>query len=115
MKFLRTFSYVLTILVLVFLAVANRQMVSLRLVPESFDTLLGFSTAVTLPLFLVILFGIFLGLLIGLIWEYLREAKYRRQVGVQAKELKKTTDELKRVKQEAGADKDEILELLDKA
>ena len=113
MKFIRTAILALIAIVLIVLAVANRDIVTLRLTPFETTWLFGVDAQIDLPLFVVILFGILLGLLIGLLWEYLREAKYRRQVVEQAKALKKADRELKQVKKAADPERDDVLDLLE--
>ncbi|MDZ4096465.1 MAG: DUF1049 domain-containing protein, partial [Paracoccaceae bacterium] len=55
------------------LALANRDLVVLRALPVDMAAFLGYSWAVTLPLYLVILGGIVAGLMIGFVWEWFRE------------------------------------------
>ena len=56
--------------VLIGLALANRQIVTLRVLPLEAGSFLGWDWAVQVPLFLVILAGVLLGLLIGFVWEW---------------------------------------------
>jgi len=63
--------------VLIAVALANRSIVTLRLFPDELTEWTGIGASVSLPLFLVIFGGIVAGLLIGFVWEWLREMKFR--------------------------------------
>ncbi|MCI2400295.1 LapA family protein [Aliiroseovarius subalbicans] len=99
---------------LITVALANRSMVSLHLLPEELSGFLGFSWTVSLPLFIVIFLGIIAGILIGFVWEWFREHKIRAE-GVQAKRekdrLAKEVEALKRPA--ADAPGDDVLALLE--
>ncbi|MDH2327307.1 LapA family protein [Cereibacter sp. SYSU M97828] len=102
---------VLSILLLA-VALANRGPVTVRLLPESFGAFLGFSWQMQLPLFLVILGAAAIGLLIGFIWEWIREHKIRR-VGVKSqKEAMKLRAEVASLRE--AKPQDEVLALLDR-
>ena len=101
---------------LVTLALANRDIVTLRLLPEGLASSLGFGAgALQLPLFLVILFGILIGLILGVIWEYLRESKYRSELSKKNSEVRRLEREVSQPKEEAGEEQDEILDLLERS
>ncbi|NDW45056.1 LapA family protein [Ruegeria sp. PrR005] len=99
--------------ILVSVSLANRQMVTLQLLPEDLAHLLGFNFALTLPLFLVVLGGIAAGVVIGFVWEWLREHKHRRTADVKHREVRKLEREVKSLKQKQSGDKDDVLALLD--
>ena len=101
--------------VLATVAFANRDMVTLHLLPSEISGFLGFSWQVTLPLFIVIFLGIVAGVMIGFIWEWLRESKHRskaRRAEKAAVELSREVKSLRRKKAEPG---DDVLALLDDA
>ncbi|MBR9652619.1 lipopolysaccharide assembly protein LapA domain-containing protein [Thalassovita aquimarina] len=103
--------------VLVSVALANRGMVSLSLLPEALAELTGLSYTVELPLFVVIFGGIVAGLLIGFFWEWMREYKHRAEASRKAREVHDLERQLKREKRRADTaeQKDEVLALLDEA
>lgn len=101
--------------VLISVALANRGMVTLTLLPTPMGDLLNFNLSVSLPLFIVIFLGIGAGLLIGFVWEYLREHKHRAAAGVAQRNLKNSEREVRRLKGKANEEKDEVLALLDEA
>lgn len=100
-------------IVLLTIAVANRGPVTVQLLPEEFAEFAGWNVAVTLPLFLVIFCGIVAGLVIGFVWEWLREYKHRsvaHQKQREADQLKREVDRLKSPEPGSG---DEVLAILD--
>ena len=115
---MRTIRYVfLAVLgvVLATVAYANRDTVTLHLLPEEISGFLGFSWQVTLPLFIVIFIGIVAGVMIGFFWEWLRESKHRskaRRAEKAAVELSREVKQLRRKKAEPG---DDVLALIEDA
>ncbi|MFV0512702.1 MAG: lipopolysaccharide assembly protein LapA domain-containing protein [Jhaorihella sp.] len=101
--------------VLVSVSLANRAVVTLQLMPEDLAGLLGFNFAMSLPLFVVVLGGIAAGLVIGFVWEWLREYKHRRDAGVKTRDVNKLKREVTRLKDRRPEHKDEVLAILDEA
>ncbi|MFZ7091914.1 LapA family protein [Primorskyibacter sp. 2E233] len=118
MRYIRYAFLAALAIVLVTLALANRQSVVLNTLPEG---LRGFPGAglvdfsIEMPLFLVIFGGILAGLLIGFIWEWFREHKHRAEASRKTGEVRKLERELKKTQAERDKDKDEVLALLDQA
>ena len=102
MRILKTLFWLVVAVILIVLGLANREMVELKALPEVLEARLGAVPDVELPLFLVILGSVALGLLIGFIWEWLREIPERQQARVQARELDNLRTELARRQAEAG-------------
>lgn len=100
--------------VLVTLAMSNRDIVMLRLLPTEAETYIGFNWGIQMPLFLVIFAGIALGLLIGFVWEYLREMRFRATAKKATRKAATLERELGRLKEKTQGPKDEVLALLDK-
>ena len=100
-------------IVLIVLALANRQIVSLQLLPTELAEFVGLTGALPMPLFLVILLGVLIGLLLGFVWEYLREYEHRKALGMKTKEVISLEREVKKLKQETTSETDQILALLD--
>ncbi|WP_289155716.1 lipopolysaccharide assembly protein LapA domain-containing protein [uncultured Salipiger sp.] len=101
--------------VLIAVAMANRSMVELQLLPDELASLLSFQQTLSLPLFLVFFGGIVFGLLIGFVWEWLREHKHRAAAAERKTEVRKLERELKRTQAERDKDKDEVLAILDQS
>ena len=113
---IRTFRYVLIGLLgiaLLTVALANRAPVSVRLLPDDMAAFLGLSMAADLPLFLVIFAGIVAGLLIGFVWEWLREAKHRTAASTKSREVMRLEHELAALRGATAGPQDDILALLD--
>lgn len=99
--------------ILISVSLANREIVTLELLPDTIAELLGYNMAIALPLFVVVLGGIVAGLVIGFIWEWLREHKHRRAAEVKAREVRKLEREVGKLKTEKHRGKDEVLAILD--
>lgn len=113
MRYLRYGFLVLLALVLVSVAVANRDPVTLRLLTDDMAGLVGLQNSVTLPLFLVIFIGIVAGILIGFVWEWFREHKQRVVAGADRKEKLRLEREVGRLKKNDANPKDDVLALLE--
>jgi uncharacterized integral membrane protein len=81
--------------------------------PEGLAGLVGLSPDIELPLFMVIFLGVATGLLIGFVWEWLREARLRAESRAKAREVEALQREVGRLKSQANVGKDEVLALLD--
>lgn len=100
-------------IVLVSVCLANRTIVELKLLPVAVAELVGVNPSISLPLFVVVLGGLGAGLVVGFIWEWLREHKHRRAVSTQNREVKKLSREVQKLKQQKNEGKDEVLALLE--
>ncbi|MEO0358692.1 MAG: LapA family protein, partial [Pseudomonadota bacterium] len=89
MRFIKLVILAVVAIALIFVALANGQMVELNLVPGALVSLVGFNLSVSLPLFVVIFGGVAIGMLVGYIAEWLREHKHRRAVRQEHKQVVK--------------------------
>lgn len=62
----------LVVAALVVLGLANREIVALHLLPGELSDLAGSPAPIEIPLFLVIALAVVLGVIVGLVWEWLR-------------------------------------------
>ena len=118
MRVFRAIKYVFLIVValaLVVLAFANRDPVTVTLLPQELAIWSGVEQAIDLPLFVVILGGVVTGVLWGFVWEWLREHTIRAENSRNAREVRRLEREIKRLKTEKHEGKDEVLALLDEA
>lgn len=113
MRYLRYLFLSVIGVLLITLALANRQIVTLRLLPEELAGVFNLSGELPLPLFLVIFAGIVVGLLIGFVWEYLREYKHRSALSRRGREVNKLEREVRRLKGQSGDGKDDVLALIE--
>ncbi|MGI3166477.1 lipopolysaccharide assembly protein LapA domain-containing protein [Pseudooceanicola sp. 200-1SW] len=112
MKYIRYAIWAVIAIALVAVALGNRQPVELTLLPEGLADIFAFNTGITLPLYAVIFGGIVVGLLIGFLWEWMREHKHRAEARRQSREAHKLKREVKRLKGEKHG-QDEVLALLE--
>jgi len=115
MRYIRYAFMAVLAVVLVTVAIANRNLVTLHLLPEELATLTGLTLSISLPLFVVIFGAIIAGLLIGFFWEWMREYKHRSAASTHKREKEKLAREVDKLKTDkAKNDGDEVLALLDK-
>lgn len=115
MKYIRWAFLAILAVVLISVALANRDMVTLTLLPEGLAEIFGVNQSVALPMFMVIFASIIVGLLLGFFWEWMREHKHRSEARKQGAEAQKLNRELKREKKKNNAEKgqDDVLALID--
>jgi uncharacterized integral membrane protein len=101
------------LVVLVVVALANRELVTLNLLPAGMARVMQVSVQV--PLFVVGLAGVIVGMLIGYIFEWLREHKHRRRAAQKAREAKQLNAEMDRLRKTTGKHDDDVLTLLGKS
>ena len=117
MRYIRYFVLAAIAVCLITVALANREVVTLKLLPQGLADLLGYSVegnSVSLPLFVVIFGGLIGGILLGFVWEWLREHKHRAEAAHQRREKEKLAREMAKLKSDTGP-KDEVLALLEEA
>jgi lipopolysaccharide assembly protein A len=110
---MRTFKLLLLGLILVaivVLAVANRGVVTLNLLPQGLDRVMALS--IELPLFVVILLSVVVGMVLGYLLEWLREHKHRRRAAQKAQEAARLNREVAQLRKETGRPEDDVLALI---
>ncbi|WP_299732731.1 LapA family protein [uncultured Tateyamaria sp.] len=115
MRYIRYACIAVFAIALIAVALANRGPVTLKLLPDEIAGLFAVAPTVQLPLFLVIFGGILTGLLVGFIWEWMREYAVRAENARNAREVRRLEREVKRLKSEKHEGQDEVLALLDEA
>jgi len=113
MRFVRYIFLALVGLALVLVAVANRAVVTVHVLPGEFAQFLPMGNSYRVPQFVVILGGVVLGLLIGAVWEWFRERKQRAEATRKKRELGKLEREVQGLREKTGEGKDDVLALLD--
>ena len=98
---------------LIVVSLANRSPVTLRLIPDEISGYFPGLVQVTVPVFLVFFGGIFIGLLIGFVWEWMREYKLRAEAARSKREISNLRNEVDGLKRKQAEDKDDILALID--
>ena len=94
------------------LAVANRELVDVRLLPSEFDGFLGVDVSLSIPVFVLFLSGVVFGLFVGFVWEWIREMKHRSASNRKSKDFAKMERELNKLRRDTGQNEDEVLLLL---
>ena len=102
-------------LILFVLALANRDMVVLRVVTDDAARVLGIPNQVSLPLFAVILAALVAGIIVGLVWEWFREHQYRAEASRKRREAEALKRDLNQIKGpgKTGTGADDVLALLE--
>ena len=112
MRFIKLIILAVLLVGIVLVAVANRGMATVQLLPEPLVPLVDFQTAITLPLFVILLLAVGVGLLLGYILEWLRERKHRRAVGQTKREVSRLESEVANLRKKTGEGEDDVLALL---
>ncbi len=115
MRYIRYLCIAVFALALVAIALANRNYVSVQVLPNEVAGFFTMNPQVSLPLFIVIYGGVLAGLLVGFVWEWIREHDQRAAAAKTAREMRRLEREVKRLKGERNEGKDEVLALLDEA
>ena len=113
LRYLKYLFLIVVALVLVLMAFANREVVLLEVIPENLAPWLGVQYALELPLFAVVLGSVMVGILVGFVWEWLREHRHRAEAKTQKRTAKALEREVQSLKGPARDGQDEILALVD--
>ena len=113
-RYLRYILLAVLTLVLLTVALANRGVVTLSLLPEDIAALLGWQGRIDVPLFMVLALGAVAGLALGFVWEWLREHKHRKTARVQTRAVSRLERELAAMKDQTSLPDDPVLALLEK-
>lgn len=100
---------------LITVALANRSSVTLNILPSELSGFLGWSWSITLPLFVVIFGGVIAGILVGFVWEWLREHKLRAEGARHRRERDQLAHEVKSLREPKARTGDDVLALIDEA
>lgn len=114
LRYLRYVVILATGLVLLMVALANRAPVTVRLLPGDLAAFAGIDWQVQVPLFIVMFGGIVAGLLIGFVWEWLREMKHRSAASTKSREVARLERELAVLRDQKATPQDDVLALIDR-
>ncbi|MEI4471002.1 LapA family protein [Frigidibacter sp. MR17.24] len=113
-RYLRIALTALVALVLLVLALANRDPVALRLLPGDMGAFMGLGAGIQMPLFVVIIVAVLLGLAVGFTWEWARESGHRKAARSHARQAAQLKREVSTLRTETQRPQDEVLALLEK-
>lgn len=112
MRYIRLAFLAMIALVLVTFALANRGPVVVALLPAALEEVFGVTLRWQMPLFVVVFLGIIVGLLIGFVWEWMREYRFRAEAARKRREAERLARELEERKAEEKA-KSDVLALIE--
>lgn len=115
MKYLRAAFWGLVALCLVIVGMANTTPIQLRAMPSWLAEFVGVSPDITMPLYLAIFAGVGFGMLVGFLWEWLREHKHRVAMRSNARQATKLEREVNRLRTGNPEQDDEVLALLEQS
>ena len=115
MRYVRYACITIFALALIAVALANIESVTVQLLPAGIAHLFAVTPQIELPLFVVIFISIVVGLLVGFVWEWMREYGVRADNARNARDVRRLEREVKRLKGEKHEGKDEVFALLDEA
>ncbi|WP_435164080.1 lipopolysaccharide assembly protein LapA domain-containing protein [Falsirhodobacter sp. 1013] len=111
LRWIRIALLVILAVLLLSVAIANRELVTISLLPDGVTAFFGWDWSFRMPLFLIILLAAAVGLLIGFVWEFLREHQIRTAAIQSQREASKLRAEVATLRQEQP--KDDVLAILD--
>ena len=110
MKLGRYITVVIFLSLFILFAIANDEIVTINF-PEILT--LNVEKSIYLPLYLLISSVLFVGIIIGVIIEHLRNIRFRRDFNEKNKKLLKVEQELKKTKEKFLTEEEKIFNLLD--
>ncbi len=97
---------------LVVVALANRELMTVQLLPDELSRLVGLQWQITLPAFVILMVAGVIGLLLGFVWEWVREHKHRATAVTERRERQRLEQEVRKVAPPAKSG-DDVLAILD--
>lgn len=114
-RYLKILFLVVVALALVLLFFANNAPVTLHLMPDELAGAVGVPNAFTTSLFFVVVAALLVGIVVGFIWEWLREYRYRAEAKTQRREAQRLNQEVAQMKGRSSDHDDDVLAILDQA
>jgi putative membrane protein len=115
MRYIRYACIALFAVALISVALANRSIVTLKVLPNELAGLFAVNPSINLPLFVVIFGGIIAGVMVGFVWEWFREHSVRSEASKVGRNARRLEREVARLRGDAEGGQDDVLALLDKA
>lgn len=116
MRYIRIACMIVFAVALAAVAVANRNLVQLQVLPDEIAGQFVLNPKIELPLFIVILGSIIIGLLVGFVWEWFREHAIRADAAQKGRDLRRLERENSKLKAQKEENRgDDVLALLDEA
>ncbi|WP_390915226.1 LapA family protein [Pseudosulfitobacter sp. SM2401] len=115
MRYIRYVCIAVFAIALIAVALANRSIVTLKVLPDEVAGMFAVNPSINLPLFVVIFGGLVAGLLVGFVWEWFREHGVRAEANKAGRNVRKLEREVARLKGTDASGGDDVLAILDKA
>ena len=115
MRYIRYVCIAVFAIALIAVALANRSIVTLKVLPDEVAGMFAVNPSINLPLFVVIFGGLVAGLLVGFVWEWFREHGVRSEANKAGRNVRKLEREVARLKGTDASGCDDVLAILDKA
>ena len=115
MRYIRYACIALFAVALIAVALANRSIVTLKVLPNELAGLFAVNPSINLPLFVVIFGGIIAGVMVGFVWEWFREHSVRSEASKVGRNVRRLEREVAHLRGDAEGGQDDVLALLDKA
>ena len=115
MRYIRYACIALFAVALIAVALANRSIVTLKVLPNELAGLFAVNPSMNLPLFVVIFGSIIAGVMVGFVWEWFREHSVRSEASKVGRNVRRLEREVARLRGDAEGGQDDVLALLDKA
>ena len=113
-KIIRYALLALVAICLVTFALANREVASVRLLPDDLAALVGLVVQVAVPVWVILFAGLLAGLVLGFVWEWLRGHSHRVAARSGKRDVTRLERELAVMKDANSVPQDDILALIDK-
>lgn len=96
MRYIRYLVLAVIAVVLVTVSVANRVPLTIRILPDEMGKLFGLDMSVTMPAFVILLAAVLVGVLLGFVWEWVREHKHRATAVTERRERERLEREVQK-------------------
>lgn len=111
MRLIKLLVLALIAIALIVVSLANRDAMSIKLLPDEMASLVGLNYETTLPTFVILLGAMLVGVFLGFVWEWIREHKHRAAVDSERREREKLERVIERTKPAGSGD--DVLAILD--
>lgn len=116
MRYVKYFLIAVIAIILITVAFANRQVVSLTVLPQGLEPFIGLNAIVgpiQMPLYAVVFAGVAAGLTLGFLVEWIRESKHRRAAEQNLRKQRQLEAQVRKMKAKENAGKDELIVLVE--
>lgn len=115
MRAIRLVFVVILAIVLILVATANRDTVTVGMMPASIAEFTGRDWVLSMPLFLALFLAMVFGVLVGLVGEWLRESHLRSESKKRARNLVRLEREVGDLRRTHATPRDEVLAIIDES